>query len=180
MLPSQQPQTSSSKLTTLENTNSSATATKTELKDWNQPAFGEKSTVQRRRMVPTSLVKDEAHQNQYSTSATRTAYRDTISANAEVISQQRNSAARGGDFSSSNLTKQQQRREGGTWKTSEGLQSALHQSRTTMKDAAPMQRNIEKKVVVEKIQQPKQDQKAVVDSNVVLLQGTRVRGVGFR
>ena len=122
MLPSQQQTSSStststnnnnSKPTTIENKSSTST-TKTELKDWNQPAFGEKSTVQRRRMAPTSLVKDDAHQNQYSTSATRTAYRDTISANAEVISQQRNSAARG-DFSSSSsssLSKQQQRREG--------------------------------------------------------------------
>jgi hypothetical protein len=150
--------------------------------DWgNSISFADKSTAQRRRVEATSLVKEAENGNlTFSHSSSRTAYRDTISANGAEI---QNHYSVGGNASNSSFlsaTPKQNRREGGTWKTSDGLHSALHQSNTTTRDYESTQRNIEKKVVVEKIQQPKKDQRDAVDANVVLLNGTRVRGVGYR
>lgn len=151
-----------------------------ELSDWKAPKFGaESSASQRRRIVSTTRVEGggvadvtiakQLHQSvqragHYSVAADRSAttYSSTIT----------ESAARPRD-----ARVQRNRAEGGTWSVSEGLRAALSQSGTTIADSAPMQRNISEKVVIDKIQQPKQ---VNVNDTAVKLEGTRVRGVGYR
>ena len=135
--------------------------------DWQQPAFGDRSTAQRRRILTSTRISDapEAAQQFYSVSSCRTANRDTIMdmSHPRPAPERRNRAL------------------GGNWTTSPGLHSALHQSNTTMRDAEPMQRNIARKVVIEKIQQPKTEPRTgAVDNTVVRLTAMRVRGVGQR
>ncbi len=143
------------------------------MNDWEQRKFGEDShPAQLRRIVSTTRVgassssaADGDAKPQYSSFASqRTTYGDTFNGQRNA----KPAAAAAADAP-------RKRSEGGTWVTSAGLRDALHQSGTTMADYQPMQRNIEQKVVIQKIHQKKQ-----VEPGVVKLTGTRVRGVGLR
>lgn len=137
-----------------------------DLADWTTSGFGERNTAQRRRILTSTRVTaagDDASVH-YSTAACRTENRDALVSPASVAG---NAAA----------ANRQDRRSGANWRTSPGLHAALHQSGTTMRDAAPMQRDITSKVVVERIQQPKAPEHKA--TTVIRLTGTRVRGIGM-
>jgi hypothetical protein len=157
---------------------------KTELYDWNSAPFGESSScAQRRRIMSTTRVagaglqetpvkdsrREAMHSSsvqrtvQYSVAAARTAYSEAFGSESAAVLRPREASVKRGS-----------RAEGGTWKSSQQLYSALHQSGTTMADAKPMQRDISERVVVQKIHQPNRPN---VDNTVVRLEATRVRGV---